>query len=99
MAAKPGVQTCVFGTPPDPSKPIQQYAGVSTKFLPHEALVVYTEKIMAERAAFQNPSSKKWFREHKKHKREEEKLMQFFKDHRTQKKQEAEETIRRNMSE
>eukprot|EP00933_Yihiella_yeosuensis_P073029 TRINITY_DN8159_c0_g1_i1.p1 TRINITY_DN8159_c0_g1~~TRINITY_DN8159_c0_g1_i1.p1 ORF type:complete len:114 (-),score=23.06 TRINITY_DN8159_c0_g1_i1:327-668(-) len=82
MAALPRFPTCNFGTPPDPSKPQQQFPGVNTKYLPHEALIVYTEKLMAERKAQTCDATTVWFREHKQKKRDMEKLEASIKAYR-----------------
>eukprot|EP00929_Paragymnodinium_shiwhaense_P042317 TRINITY_DN21916_c0_g1_i3.p1 TRINITY_DN21916_c0_g1~~TRINITY_DN21916_c0_g1_i3.p1 ORF type:complete len:122 (-),score=26.73 TRINITY_DN21916_c0_g1_i3:339-704(-) len=88
---KPSVQCCRFGVPPDPSIPQQQFPGVETAFLPHDALIVYTDKLMAERRAWQSTASKYWFREHKAKKREEAKILDMFRDHRERQRQVGEE--------
>eukprot|EP00434_Breviolum_minutum_P045074 symbB.v1.2.040337.t1/scaffold7155.1/size12999/2 len=62
MAAKPSIHACSFGTPPDPDK-ITTYPGVARRYLPHEALIIYREKIYAERKAYQTPSGARWFKE------------------------------------
>ncbi|CAE8629960.1 unnamed protein product, partial [Polarella glacialis] len=82
MAAKPSYPSVKMGLPPaDPSK-IQPFPGVSTKYLPHEALDIYAAKIMDERKAYQSPSSKQWFRDFRKQKREMERTEQMIKDFR-----------------
>mmetsp|Transcript_12076 Transcript_12076/g.28623 ORF Transcript_12076/g.28623 Transcript_12076/m.28623 type:complete len:104 (+) Transcript_12076:94-405(+) len=81
MAAKPSVNAVSFGTPPDPTK-VQTYPGVARRYLPHEALTIYREKIYAERKAYQTPSGDKWFKEHRVKKREMERLEKQIKDFR-----------------
>eukprot|EP00927_Polykrikos_kofoidii_P039836 TRINITY_DN34141_c0_g1_i1.p1 TRINITY_DN34141_c0_g1~~TRINITY_DN34141_c0_g1_i1.p1 ORF type:complete len:109 (-),score=25.30 TRINITY_DN34141_c0_g1_i1:317-643(-) len=98
MAAKPKVPSVKFGPHPDPTKVQQAFPGVSTQFLPHEALIVYTDKITSERKAFQTNASKQWFREHKRKQKEEERVAQVCRDVRAQKRREAEEHVRRSAS-
>eukprot|EP00928_Gymnodinium_smaydae_P064553 TRINITY_DN4784_c0_g3_i2.p1 TRINITY_DN4784_c0_g3~~TRINITY_DN4784_c0_g3_i2.p1 ORF type:complete len:123 (-),score=18.68 TRINITY_DN4784_c0_g3_i2:560-886(-) len=90
MAAKPSVLACRFGSPPDPAK-IQPFPGVERSFLPHDALIVYTDKLMAERKAYQTPAGKQWFKDHKKHKAEQERLTEIYRMNRLNKAREAEE--------
>mmetsp|Transcript_69929 Transcript_69929/g.154223 ORF Transcript_69929/g.154223 Transcript_69929/m.154223 type:complete len:100 (+) Transcript_69929:74-373(+) len=81
MAAKPSIHACSFGNPPDPDK-ITTYPGVARRYLPHEALTIYREKIYAERKAYQTPSGERWFKEHKRKQKEMEKLEKQIKDFR-----------------
>ncbi|CAE7786442.1 PUS7 [Symbiodinium sp. KB8] len=81
MAAKPTVHAVSFGDPPDPTK-ITTYPGVARRYLPHEALVIYREKIYAERKAYQTPSGDRWFKEHRRKQREMEKVEKQIKDFR-----------------
>eukprot|EP00439_Symbiodinium_sp_Y106_P066328 s3576_g10.t2 len=81
MAAKPTVHACSFGDPPDPAK-ITTYPGVARRYLPHEALIIYREKIYAERKAYQTPSGARWFKEHRRKQREMEKVEKQIKDFR-----------------
>eukprot|EP00930_Biecheleria_cincta_P049715 TRINITY_DN34912_c0_g1_i1.p1 TRINITY_DN34912_c0_g1~~TRINITY_DN34912_c0_g1_i1.p1 ORF type:complete len:134 (+),score=21.62 TRINITY_DN34912_c0_g1_i1:25-426(+) len=80
-AAKPAFVCPKLGTPPDPEK-IQAYPGVERKYLPHEALIIYTEKLYDERKAYQTPSGDRWFKEHKQIEREKEKLEQSIRSFR-----------------
>jgi len=97
MAAKAKVPAVYFGQPPDPKK-MQLFEGVSTSFLPHEALMIYTDKIMAERKAFQTPAGKKWFRDQKRRKQEEDRMTQIFMSHRKAQKERTAECLRRASS-
>ncbi|CAK9067893.1 unnamed protein product [Durusdinium trenchii] len=81
MAAKPSINAVSFGSPPDPTK-VQTYPGVACRYLPHEALTIYREKIYAERKAYQTPSGARWFKEHRRKQHEMERLEKQIKDFR-----------------
>mmetsp|Transcript_75675 Transcript_75675/g.190335 ORF Transcript_75675/g.190335 Transcript_75675/m.190335 type:complete len:115 (+) Transcript_75675:83-427(+) len=82
-AAKLAVRSMNMGKPPeDPSKK-QQFPGVSTSFLPHEADQIYTDRLRNEAAAnYKNPATKQWFKEHRRKKRDEEKMAKIYRDFR-----------------
>mmetsp|Transcript_50632 Transcript_50632/g.107394 ORF Transcript_50632/g.107394 Transcript_50632/m.107394 type:complete len:111 (-) Transcript_50632:67-399(-) len=79
-AAKPAVRTVNMGKAPEVTQ--QQYPGVSTKFLPHEAVIIYGQKLESERKYVDMPSTRQWFRDHRRRKREEEKLAEIYCKHR-----------------
>eukprot|EP00438_Fugacium_kawagutii_P003374 Skav231006 [mRNA] locus=scaffold1196:14195:15168:+ [translate_table: standard] len=91
MAAKPSIHACSFGNPPDPDK-VTTYPGVARRYLPHEALIIYREKIYAERKAPNLAPGERWFKdsgrtdfapqEHKRKQKEMEKLEKQIKDFR-----------------
>eukprot|EP00444_Apocalathium_aciculiferum_P052990 CAMPEP_0183507264 /NCGR_PEP_ID=MMETSP0371-20130417/8093_1 /TAXON_ID=268820 /ORGANISM="Peridinium aciculiferum, Strain PAER-2" /LENGTH=191 /DNA_ID=CAMNT_0025703439 /DNA_START=71 /DNA_END=647 /DNA_ORIENTATION=+ len=77
-AAKPAVKTCNMGKLPENEGQKQQYPGVSTKFLPHEADIIYGERLRNEIRTRDPPSTRKWFREHRKKKQEEERVSEIY---------------------
>eukprot|EP00747_Dinoflagellata_sp_TGD_P166513 gnl/TRDRNA2_/TRDRNA2_189397_c0_seq1.p1 gnl/TRDRNA2_/TRDRNA2_189397_c0~~gnl/TRDRNA2_/TRDRNA2_189397_c0_seq1.p1 ORF type:complete len:127 (+),score=15.72 gnl/TRDRNA2_/TRDRNA2_189397_c0_seq1:61-441(+) len=79
MAAKPSIRAYRFGPPPDPKIPVQTYPGISTKYDPQEALLIYTNKLEAERAAYvDNPRKRHWFRDHRDRMRKEEATLSAY---------------------
>eukprot|EP00931_Biecheleriopsis_adriatica_P098308 TRINITY_DN72251_c0_g1_i1.p1 TRINITY_DN72251_c0_g1~~TRINITY_DN72251_c0_g1_i1.p1 ORF type:complete len:161 (+),score=31.07 TRINITY_DN72251_c0_g1_i1:67-483(+) len=86
--AKPSFTTINMGHPPDPDK-VQEYPGVERRYLPHEAVIIYRNKLYGEMKAYQTPSGANWIKENRQKKREMERTEDSIRNFRQNKALEA----------